>query len=111
LIDFLAMLWPAVVLAALMCAMARRSDRVYFGVSAALVFALTLFALIEPTVTMRYVGPKWATGYHSWAFPLAALMLCVVLSIWRGIRRPGFRAYFTCVAIAWVTMFPGTWMA
>lgn len=102
---------PPILLAIVVWWASRFRTSIFLGVATALFAALLAVAVSVGTVAMFNVGPKMASGYHSWVFPSAVALLTVVLWFWRRKKQPGFSALGVSVLLSFVVHLFGFWSA
>jgi len=106
-----ALFLPPLVLSIALLISARSKKSIFIVCSISLIALLILLSYVYPTITVFYKGPKWASGYHSWVFPVAAIALTIVLSVWRYFHKPGFGAALVCLPISLSILYLGTWIS
>ena len=104
-------LLPIVAMPIFLLLASRQRNMIFAWLASALVLALLLLFLLEPSVTTYYRNPKWAYGYESWVFPLNAAILTAVLAVWRSYKKPGIISLFICSPISFSVLFLGAWVA
>jgi hypothetical protein len=73
-----------------------KSHTIFVASFAAVIGATILFWYVKPQVTTWYAGPLAATGYMSFAFPIAATTAFAVVGVLR--RRKGWPTWVAFVA-------------
>ena len=109
--ELFLLLLPIIGIAAVMTLLARLPGSSFVIGSVIVIISLLVFALFQPELATFNAGPKMASGFSSWAFPAAATVLSLALSIWRRLSRPGVVAFFACVPISGIVHYMGAWSA
>lgn len=65
-------LLPVVGLPCLLTLVARQRATAFRAASFTVVLGLVIFATLTPSLTVYYQDLKWAAGYETWVFPVAA---------------------------------------
>jgi hypothetical protein len=106
-----ALFLPPLVLSSILLISARSKKSIFIISSVSLIVLLLLLSYLYPTITVSYKGPKWASGYDSWVFPVAAVALTLILSVWRYLHKPGFGAALVCLPICLSILYLGAWVS